>query len=372
MKLGNREAIVALSVLLAGSVGAKAMSIETLTEQNSLDNVSLSAVVGGGSANVPAVAAPSLLDNSNSNTATSGLPDFAQVSPTLYRCGQPTQAGVAKLPSYGIKTILKLNDEDSNEVNWASSAGINMEPLLMDGNQSPSYGQVDQALDIINDASKQPVLVHCELGHDRTGTVVAAYRVVVQGWTIDKAVAEAKAMGYSNPNFEDLTTYLQGYVAHKQQPKSELLGATPIAIPNWSMTPGVLCTASDPNFSEYRYAEHVPYCNRNVTEAMKEQIAKAYGNIPKSDWSNYEFDHLLPLCIGGNSSIDNLWPQPHGTVGGSEDKDKLEDELYKEMAAGTITQKAAVQQIYDWFKGYTAAHPELPQAYKDKLANLGK
>jgi hypothetical protein len=124
--------------------------------------------------------------------------------------------------------------------------------------------------------------------------------------------------------------------------------------PDSSYTPGHLCNPSDPNFKEYRYAEHIPYCNRNVTEQMKTTVAKHYG-VPQADWTGYEFDHLIPLACGGDSSIDNVWPQPHGDPDGSNGKDKLEDLLYREMAAGTITQSAAVQQIYGWFTGSSLA-----------------
>jgi hypothetical protein len=118
--------------------------------------------------------------------------------------------------------------------------------------------------------------------------------------------------------------------------------------PDSSFTPGHLCSPSDPNFKEYRYAEHIPYCNRNVTPQMKTAAAAHYG-VPQSEWTGYEFDHLIPLAIGGDSSIDNVWPQPHGDPDGSNGKDKLEDLLYREMAAGSITQAEAVKQIYGWF-----------------------
>ena len=44
--------------------------------------------------------------------------------------------------------------------------------------------------------ARMPLLVHCEHGQDRTGLVIAAYRVVVNGWTKYAAWAEAKAFGY--------------------------------------------------------------------------------------------------------------------------------------------------------------------------------
>lgn len=122
------------------------------------------------------------------------------------------------------------------------------------------------------------------------------------------------------------------------------------AQPDYNFTPGHLCSPSDPNFKEYRYAEHIPYCNRNVTSQMKDTIAAHYG-VPQPNWMNYEFDHLIPLAIGGDSSVDNLWPQPHepGSPDGSEGKDKLEESLYLQMKAGTVSQADAVKQIYGWF-----------------------
>jgi hypothetical protein len=124
--------------------------------------------------------------------------------------------------------------------------------------------------------------------------------------------------------------------------------------PDSSYTPGHLCSPSDPNFKEYRYAEHIPYCNRNVTQQMKVTIGQHYG-VPQSNWSGYEFDHMIPLAIGGDSSIDNLWPQPHGDPDGSDGKDKLENQLYLQMRDGKITQADAVNQIYAWFTGAAMA-----------------
>jgi hypothetical protein len=155
-------------------------------------------------------------------------------------------------------------------------------------------------------------------------------------------------------------------IAPQLTPPSESVAGRPA--PDWSFTPGRLCTASDPDFKEYRYAEHIPYCNRNVTPQMKQQAAAHYG-VPQSDWGNYEFDHLIPLSIGGDSHVDNVWPQPHlpGSPDGSLAKDKLEEQLYLQINAGTITQAAAVQQIYAWFG---ANHPEM--AARVVMATAGR
>jgi len=125
--------------------------------------------------------------------------------------------------------------------------------------------------------------------------------------------------------------------------------------PDWAFTPGRLCTEDDPDFKEFRYPERIPYCRRNVTLQMKQEIAAHYG-IPRAEWPDYEFDHLIPLALGGDSHVDNLWPQPHGNPDGSEGKDRLEDQLFKELSSGAITQAEAVRQIYAWF----GVSPQIP------------
>jgi len=129
--------------------------------------------------------------------------------------------------------------------------------------------------------------------------------------------------------------------------------------PNWKLTPGVLCTSEDPNFDKYDYPENIARCSRNVDTEEKDQVAAEYGNIPRSSWSEYEFDHLIPLCAGGSDDIKNLWPQP---IDEAHDKDKLENEVCLGLRAGTLKQADAVKQIYDWFKlraTRTAVLPDL-------------
>jgi hypothetical protein len=117
--------------------------------------------------------------------------------------------------------------------------------------------------------------------------------------------------------------------------------------PDLSYSPGKLCTTSDPDYKELRYPEQIAYCQRHVTKAMKLRVAAHYG-VPESEWHNYEFDHLIPLGIGGNSSVENLWPQPRGSDE-SDGKDVLENRLYQQLKDGTITQAEAVRQNMAWF-----------------------
>ncbi|MBI3558443.1 MAG: hypothetical protein HY074_19410 [Deltaproteobacteria bacterium] len=115
--------------------------------------------------------------------------------------------------------------------------------------------------------------------------------------------------------------------------------------PDSQLTPGVLCTEDNKDFVEYRYAEQIPYCKRNVPHEEKLKVAAAYGGIPQSEWPKYEFDHLIPLAAGGASDIGNIWPQP---LAEAHEKDKVEEEVYEAMKNGTMTQAEAVQKIQDW------------------------
>ena len=45
-------------------------------------------------------------------------------------------------------------------------------------------------------SSRKPLLVHCQHGQDRTGLVIAAYRVDTCAWTKERAMAEALSFGY--------------------------------------------------------------------------------------------------------------------------------------------------------------------------------
>lgn len=125
--------------------------------------------------------------------------------------------------------------------------------------------------------------------------------------------------------------------------------------PDWGITPGRLCTTEDPDFAEYRYAERVPYCKRNVSVAKKKRVAQQYG-VPWENASRYEFDHLIPVCVGGSSQEDNLWPQPRGDAE-ADGKDKVEAQVCAKLRAGTMTQAQAVKTVLDWFKDYLRRRP---------------
>lgn len=51
-------------------------------------------------------------------------------------------------------------------------------------------------LKIVKNSKRTPVLVHCQHGSDRTGTMCAIYRIVFQGWSKEKAIQEMTQGNY--------------------------------------------------------------------------------------------------------------------------------------------------------------------------------
>jgi protein tyrosine phosphatase (PTP) superfamily phosphohydrolase (DUF442 family) len=135
------------------------------------------------------------------------LPNFHQVSPTLYRGAEPTAQGLLELAAMGVKTVVNL-EMFSAERDCANAAGLCYVSLPFDP-FNPQDATVKAFLAAAMDPSRQPVFVHCLQGSDRTGMMVAVYRVVVQGWAKPDAINEMVNGGFGfHEIYGDLTAYV--------------------------------------------------------------------------------------------------------------------------------------------------------------------
>src|SRR4051812_28800185 len=125
-----------------------------------------------------------------------GVAYAAEVAPGLYRGGQPSAEGVAWLKSIGVKTVLSLRHyHGDGEKQAVESIGLRYERIAMTSRDQPTPEQVARFLGIVRDPALRPVYVHCEHGVDRTGAMMAVYRMEDEGWSNADAYAEMESFG---------------------------------------------------------------------------------------------------------------------------------------------------------------------------------
>jgi tyrosine-protein phosphatase SIW14 len=126
------------------------------------------------------------------------LPNFHEVNAQLFRGGQPRPGGLQKLAARGVKTVINLRGDDglaADEEREAKSLGMKYVNLPLSLGGRPSREQIARALALIEAAENQPVFVHCRKGADRTGVLIAAYRITHDHWTAAEAQREADKYG---------------------------------------------------------------------------------------------------------------------------------------------------------------------------------
>ncbi len=126
-----------------------------------------------------------------------GLSNVGRVSPGIFRGAQPTKEGYATLKMMGVKTVINLRTSMS-ENKAVEAAGMRSIEVPMEMSTDQLKTKVDRVVALMADSANQPVFVHCRHGQDRTGIVVAAYRMKVEGWRLADAEAEMQAFGFND------------------------------------------------------------------------------------------------------------------------------------------------------------------------------
>lgn len=129
-----------------------------------------------------------------------GVPNYYKVDDQVYRGAQPTTEGFQNLAKLGIKTVIDLREADQRslaEKKVVEAAGMRYVNIPMKGMQAPTATDVAKVLGHFADTNSGPVFVHCRRGADRTGTVIACYRITHDHWDNQKALAEARRNGMS-------------------------------------------------------------------------------------------------------------------------------------------------------------------------------
>jgi protein tyrosine/serine phosphatase len=136
-----------------------------------------------------------------------GVPNLHKVSDSLYRSAQPTAQGMQNLKKKGIETIVNLRSfhSDRDEI---GNTGLGYEHIYVKA-WHPERKEIVRFLQLVTNEKQTPVLVHCQHGADRTGTMCALYRIAIQGWTKKEAIREMREGGF---NFHEVWKNLPAWI----------------------------------------------------------------------------------------------------------------------------------------------------------------
>ena len=137
-----------------------------------------------------------------------GVENSYRISRDLYRSAQPEPAGFTALEQLGVRSVLNLR-EFHKDTRKARHTKLHLMAYPVAAGEVTA-ADVENCLALIDRAPK-PVLVHCWHGSDRTGIVVAAYRIVFQKWSVEEAEKEFRdeRFGYHEFWYENLLKLLR-------------------------------------------------------------------------------------------------------------------------------------------------------------------
>jgi protein tyrosine/serine phosphatase len=142
-----------------------------------------------------------------------GLPNFGVVSDQLYRGAQPSDSAFARLKALGIAIVVNLRHESgriARERTLVENLGMRYVSIPWRGHDDPKTEQVAQFLRLLRDNPGRRVFVHCQRGAERTGVMVACYRISREQWAPERALAEMEAFGF-RPRFAHLARFVREF-----------------------------------------------------------------------------------------------------------------------------------------------------------------
>jgi tyrosine-protein phosphatase SIW14 len=152
-----------------------------------------------------------------------GLPNFGRVTDTLYRGAQPSPDGFRALKALGVGIVVNFRDDDREiaaEQRQVEALEIKYVSIPWNARDNPPSAKIVQFLQLVRANPKTKIFVHCRRGAERTGVMIAAYRVVVEHEPVPEAVWEMRQFHYDwfwRPHLQRYIESLPGLLQQDSQ-----------------------------------------------------------------------------------------------------------------------------------------------------------
>jgi tyrosine-protein phosphatase SIW14 len=134
--------------------------------------------------------------------------NFSMVEPGVYRSAFPRTKNIGFLKRLGLKAVLPLVPEDypTAMADFYNQCGTKLLSHGLDGNKWP-FKQIDiiefsKVLKDVLNPKNRPILIHCNKGKHRTGSVIGCLRKL-RGWALSSIFHEYLSFSAPKSRLED-------------------------------------------------------------------------------------------------------------------------------------------------------------------------
>lgn len=113
----------------------------------------------------------------------------------------------------GVNIVVDVRGNREGERKLVHSLGMRYVPMGWYCSR-PHDNTFAEFLTLLRDNPGKKVFVHCRVGDDRTGMMIASYRMAEEGWSAEKAEKEMKNFGF---NFAHRRLICPGLLRYEQK-----------------------------------------------------------------------------------------------------------------------------------------------------------
>jgi uncharacterized protein (TIGR01244 family) len=152
-----------------------------------------------------------------SSDPVSGITNFKRLDSTVACAGATTPEAMRAVKEMGFASVVNLRQASEPNANVeaesaaATAAGLHYVHVPLNG-ASPDPAVVDRFVAAARDPANQPMFIHCASGN-RAAAMWLIKRAVIDGWSIERATAEAEKLGLEH---EQLKKFAADYVKAHQ------------------------------------------------------------------------------------------------------------------------------------------------------------